>query len=101
MHFLFSLLSLASLGLNLLPAQSAAVPAAGLISRSDNNVNHENLVVRSAHDYHIDDDEEIAKRFISRSAHDYGIDDDEEIAKRFIPRSAHDYGIDDDEEITK
>ena len=98
MHFLISLLSLASLGLNLLPAQCAAVPAVALVSRADNNVNHENLVVRSAHGYGIDDDEEMAKRVVSRSAHSYGIDDDEEMAKRVVSRSAHSYGIDDDEE---
>ena len=80
MHSILSLLSLASLGLNLLPAQCAAVPAAALVSRSDNNVNHENLVVRSvprsAHIYVLDDDEE-EKRSVSRSAHTYVLDDDE------------------------
>ncbi|KAL8900205.1 MAG: hypothetical protein Q9207_005808 [Kuettlingeria erythrocarpa] len=85
MHFSISLLSLASLGLNLLPAQCAAVPAVALVSRSDNNVNHENLVVR----------------LVSRSAHEYIPDEDEEKEKRFVPRSAHGYGVDEDEDEEK
>lgn len=57
MHFLIPLLSIASLGQILLPTQCAAVPAVALVSRSDNSVNHENLVVRSAHAYGVGDDE--------------------------------------------
>ena len=101
MQSLISLLSLAILGLNLLPAQCAAVPAAALVSRSDNNVDHENLVVRSvsrsAHVYALDDDEEEKKPFVSRSAHVYALDDDEEKEKSFVSRSAHVYALDDDE----
>ncbi|KAI4177610.1 MAG: hypothetical protein LQ346_007633 [Caloplaca aetnensis] len=101
MHFLISLLGLASLGLNLFPAQCAAVPAIALVSRSDNNVNHENLVVRSvsrsAREYGVDEDEGKEKGFVSRSAHRYDVDSDEE-EKRSVSRSAHRYDVDSDEE---
>ena len=93
MRFLLPLLSLASLGLNLLPGQCAAVPTAAL----DNNVNHESLVVsRSAHEYGVDADED-DKRVVSRSAHVYGIDADED-DKQLVSRSAHVYGVDADED---
>ncbi|KAJ8120724.1 hypothetical protein O1611_g10292 [Lasiodiplodia mahajangana] len=67
-----TLLSLASLGMNILAVQSVAVPAAGLARRAEDSINHvyRSDMTEKRHVYSLDDDE-IAKR------HVYSLDDDE------------------------
>ena len=90
MHFT-TLLSLASLGLNILPVQSAAVPAADLARRAGQPISRVYLpnTVEKRHTYGVDEDEALEKR------HTYGVDEDEALEKR------HTYGVDEDEALEK
>lgn len=74
MHFTTTLLSLASLGLNILPVQSAAVGTAGLARRADGSINHVYGFgnVEKRHTYTVDDDEVALEK-----RHTYTVDDDE------------------------
>ncbi|KAF1940695.1 hypothetical protein EJ02DRAFT_222554 [Clathrospora elynae] len=93
MQFTITLLSLASLGLNILPAQSAAVPVPDLARRAEESINHvyRSDTERKRHVYGVDADE-IAHTNDKR--HVYGVDSDE-IAHNNEKR--HVYGVDADE----
>ena len=84
MKFTTSLLGLASLGLNILSVQSAAVPATGLAPRTEEAINHvqRSNMLGKRHDYgKAEDETSLEKR------HDYGKAEDEtSLEKR------HDYG---------
>ena len=78
MQFTITLLSFASLGLNILPAQSAAVSSADLAHRAEesiNNVYRSNMNLKR-HDYTPGEDE-LAKREYNLKRHDYTVNGDE------------------------
>lgn len=89
MQFTLSLLGLASLGLHVLPALSAAVPPADLARRADESVNHvyRSDVLGKRHVYALDDDEAAHEK-----RHVYALDDDETAHEK-----RHVYALDDDE----
>ncbi|KAJ5998028.1 hypothetical protein N7499_005592 [Penicillium canescens] len=74
MHFPITLLSLASLGLNMLPVQSAAVPPADLARRPEHSISHASFsgMAEKRHRYQLDDDEVALEK-----RHTYGVDKDE------------------------
>jgi hypothetical protein len=86
MRCTITLLSLVSLGFNVLPIQSAAVPIAGL-AHAERSISHVGIsdMIEKRHEYTVDDDEVLTKR------HEYTVDDDEVLTKR------HEYTVDDDE----
>ncbi|OQD80416.1 hypothetical protein PENANT_c036G09653 [Penicillium antarcticum] len=89
MHFPFTLLSLASLGLNMLPVQSAAVPTVDLARRVEHAINNVYLssTVKKRHTYGVDEDETALEK-----RHTYGVDEDETALEK-----RHTYGVDEDE----
>ncbi|KAJ6187073.1 hypothetical protein N7519_001981 [Penicillium mononematosum] len=89
MHFPITLLSLASLGLNMLPVQSAAVPPTDLARRSEQSSNLASFsgMVEKRHTYGVDEDEAALEK-----RHTYGVDEDEAALQK-----RHTHGVDEDE----
>ncbi|KAH4690848.1 hypothetical protein HBH67_250930, partial [Parastagonospora nodorum] len=85
MQLTVAVLSLASISLNALPAQAAAIPAKDLVSNAGQATNSVNLSGSGTEGnaYSVDNDE-LSKR------HTYSVDNDE-LAKR------HTYSVDNDE----
>ncbi|PYI02570.1 hypothetical protein BO78DRAFT_422359, partial [Aspergillus sclerotiicarbonarius CBS 121057] len=73
MHFNLPLLGLASLGLNILTVQSAALPNAGLARRAEEYTSDAGEVaLEKRHKYTVDDDEVALEK-----RHKYTVDKDE------------------------
>ena len=85
MQLTITLLSLASLGLNILSVQAGTVPTADLARRADK------IAARGLHEYGLDEDE---APVAARGLHEYGLDEDE---APVAARGLHEYGLDEDE----
>ena len=92
MQFTTVVLSLASLGLNILSVQSAAVPAADVARRAEGSIDNVNHVYRpdtaeKRHTYALDEDEVAHEK-----RHTYALDEDEASHEK-----RHTYALDEDE----